>query len=253
MHLFEFCDQSWVPRSARECLYEIMEFCNSGCRKYNQWMADSAWEIARREGLDTIVELGAGRAPITTLLGEDESSAAVTLVPCDLVPDEQVFRDLAARYPDRVKPIYKPVDISNPELPFQRTLLILPGVLHHIPFASRGDVVAALSRPGRYVVVVESQRRTWFSILFTLTAIFPTLALPLAYLRRGGRLRRFLWCWLLPIVPPMFLWDGVVSCLRQWSVGQWHEEMDRLKDVVDNVEIRAGRHWLRAVWSGRSK
>ena len=33
-HLFEFCDQSWVPASVRECLFEYMSLCLEGFRSY---------------------------------------------------------------------------------------------------------------------------------------------------------------------------------------------------------------------------
>jgi hypothetical protein len=34
-------------------------------------------------------------------------------------------------------------------------------------------------------------------------------------------------CWLLPIAPVMFWWDGIVSCLRMWTDQQWQQRVQR--------------------------
>ena len=53
-YLFEFCDQSWVPRGARECLFEIMDACNSGLRSFNAEVARTVIRLARDNELGTI-------------------------------------------------------------------------------------------------------------------------------------------------------------------------------------------------------
>jgi hypothetical protein len=250
LYLFEFCDQHWVPAGARECLFEIMDVCNSGLRSFNNRVADAAIALAREAGFDTIVELGAGRAPVTTSLAERSESAGLRLVPCDLTPNEAVYQDLAGRYPDRVEPIYTPVDITEPQNAFNSSVLILAGMMHHIPFGIRFAVIKALSESHSRIAMFEPLKRTPMSIFLTTLAVFPSLWLPITFIRRPGRLRRFFWCWLLPIVPAMFVWDGVTSCLRQWTPREWQEVFARLGDNANHVEIQSGFHSLVITWSG---
>lgn len=105
-YLFEFCDQTWIPREARECLYEIMDACNSGLRSFNREVALTAIRIANEHHFTKIVELGAGRGPVTNELVKHGASQGMRLVTCDLVPNVEEYRKLEINHPDRVFPIY---------------------------------------------------------------------------------------------------------------------------------------------------
>ena len=250
-YLFEFCDQEWVPNSVRECLFECMDSCNSGLRSFNRKVANTVIEMARNVGLKKIIELGAGRAPITTCLAEDDRSEGLTLIPCDITPNQAVYRQLAAKYEDRVQPIFSSVDITDTHEQLDSAVLVLAGMMHHIPFELRPAVLEALSQSSSKIAMFEPLKRSLLSIFLATLAVFPALLLPVVRLHRPGRLRRFLWCWLLPVVPPMFACDGVVSCLRQWTEGEWQAEFDRLGDLARAVEIHSQSNSLQVIWSGK--
>lgn len=221
-HLFEFMDLPWLPAGLRDTLREVLECGNSRpFRRYYEWVADKVIDAARAGGLRRVVELGAGTAPVTRHLAADPRSAGLSLVMCDNNPDRAAYRDLEARFPGQVTPHYEPVDFSR--LPRQQpdTLLFLSATLHHVPSSARAEVVAALTRSSGHVLIFEPLRRSLLSVLFVLPSLVPALLLPLWYFNRGRRWRRFLWCWLLPVAPLMFWWDGVISCLRQWDAAEW--------------------------------
>ncbi len=249
---FEFCDQSWVPRGARECLFEIMDALNSGLRSFNGQVADTVFQLARDHHLGTVIELGAGRAPVTSELAKHDQSLGLKLVACDLVPNEDAYRNLAQRFPDRVFPIFTPVDITQHQPALQQAVLVLAGVMHHIPFELRPSVINALSRTDSVAAVFEPLRRTWLSMFMAALSFFPALLLPLTFFSRAGKMRRFFWCWIVPIVPFMFAWDGVSSCLRQWTPEEWQAAFDRLPNPP-KVEIRNGFNSLVMIWSGTTK
>ncbi|MEQ8785272.1 MAG: class I SAM-dependent methyltransferase [Pirellulaceae bacterium] len=248
-YLFEFCDQSWVPAGARECLFETMEACNSGTRSFNGRVAEKAFQLAEESGFDTIVELGAGRAPITTQLAQHPGSAEMVLVPCDLFPNTAAYRALEAEYPGRVRPIYDVVDITRPQPRLDDSVLVLCGMFHHVPLELRSDVLRALSESRARVAIFEPLRRTVASLLMTCLAYFPALALPLLLWKRPGFLRRALWCWLLPIVPYMFVWDGWISCLRQWTASEFREALEQLPDSARDIQIEEGANSLTVIWT----
>ncbi|HUG68893.1 MAG TPA: class I SAM-dependent methyltransferase [Pirellulaceae bacterium] len=251
-YLFEFCDQKWVPATARECLFEIMEACNSGLRSFNGEVADAVIEIATKEGLCTIIELGAGRAPVTTQLARDERADGLKLVPCDIAPNEVVYRQLASRYGGRVQPIYSSVDITQAHDLLDASVLVLAGMMHHVPFELRPKVLRALSESGSRMAMFEPLKRSFLSMFLASLSIVPAILLPITFFRRPGRLRRFFWCWVVPVVPPMFAWDGVTSCLRQWTASEWRQQFDRLGDSARDVQIQIGFNSLRILWSGRN-
>ena len=101
-HLFEFGDQTWLPRSLRATIFDILDACNSQYRNFYGWVADEVLNIVREEGVTTVVELGAGRAPVTRALVRDSRCQGLTLVPCDLVPDSEAYRELEQSHPGMV-------------------------------------------------------------------------------------------------------------------------------------------------------
>jgi hypothetical protein len=248
-YLFEFCDQTWIPSGARECLYEVMDACNSGIRSFNREVATVAIRIAKEQHLTKIVELGAGRAPVTNELVKQRETAGMQLVTCDLVPNVDEYKKLEAKYPDRVFPIYSSVDLTRTQESLDDGVLVLAGVMHHIPFELRLAVIGSLSATNSHVAIFEPLLRTWLSISMATLSFFPAILLPLTRLRRPGRLRRILWCWVVPIVPFMFVWDGVTSCLRQWTVKEWQVAFESL-ELSPNVLYVEGFNSLQFFWSG---
>ncbi len=248
-YLFEFCDQPWVPNGARECLYETMDACNSGLRSFNRQVAQTVTKMAHNHQLHTIVELGAGRAPITSELVKREDTVGIKIVACDLVPNLAAFRKLATDHPDRVFPIYTPVDLTQPQVALNDAVLVLAGVMHHIPFELRLKVIQTLFATNSQVTIFEPLLRTRLSIFLALLSFFPALLLPLTFFSRPGKMRRFLWCWIIPIAPYMFAWDGVVSCLRQWRMSEWQRVFATLPSQP-HVEFHQGFNSLRMSWCG---
>jgi hypothetical protein len=228
-HLFEFMDQAWLPRSLRATLRDILE-CGNGrpFRRYYDWVVGETLRFAAIHQLSTIVELGAGTAPITRRLAEDAGSVGKTLVVCDLNPDDVLYEELERKYPGRVAALRESVDFSMPRRWPEGTLLVLSATLHHIPSHQRPAVLAALLRSADAVLIFEPLRKTLTSAAFVLLALVPALLVPALHLHRPGRWRRIFWCWLLPVAPWMFLWDGLVSCWRQWTCAHW---MQAIRDV----------------------
>lgn len=247
MHLFEFNDLPVLPESIRATLRDLCELCNSGFRSFNHEVAKQVLDRAREQGSRTIVELGAGTAPITRILAADPAAKGMTLVPCDLLPDLDAYRELAAAHPDSVRPCEESVDYTRPKSWGPGSIAVLVGTFHHIDPRDRDRTLAALSKSADHVMVFEPLRNTPFSMLLSTTAVVPALLLPLAYLGKPGRLRRFLWCWLVPVVPFIFFWDGLVSCMRQWSPKTWLTRLG-LAAPTRQPTIDAGLHSLTASW-----
>ena len=247
-HLFEFGDQTWLPRSLRATLFDILDACNSQYRDFYGWVADAVLNIVREENITTVVELGAGRAPVTRALIRDARSDGLTLVPCDLVPDEEAYRDLARLHPGKVVPRYESIDFTIPRAWPPKTLVILTASLHHVPRLQRPAVVAALTANAARVAVFEPITFGLLSSLISLGSLLPALLLPITSWKRAGRLRHLLWCWLIPAAPLMFLGDAAIGCLRQWSRREWETEMKRVETNSRRAQITIGLHSQKIVW-----
>jgi hypothetical protein len=158
----------------------------------------------------------------------DPRSDGFSLVVCDSLPDRAAYEALEKRYPGKVHARYDSVDFSQPLRWEPKTLLVLSGTFHHIPPAVRSNILNAMVHSADHVLVFEPLRKTVLSTLFMFGSIVPALLLPLWFLGRSGTLRRFLWCWLLPVAPLLFWWDGFVTCMRLWSDREWEVAMEQL-------------------------
>jgi hypothetical protein len=228
-HLFEFMDFDWLPNTLRDTMREILECGNTKpFRPYYSWVADEALCFAQEGGLRTIVELGAGSAPITRHMAEDPRSDGLSLVVCDFLPDRTAYEGLEKRYPGKVRARLDPVDFSLPQHWDPKTLLVLSGTFHHIPPEARLSVLSSMVNSADHLLVFEPLRKTLVSTLFMFGSIVPALILPLWFCTRPGRLRRFIWCWLLPVAPLLFWWDGLVTCMRLWSDEEWKRAIRQL-------------------------
>jgi hypothetical protein len=225
-HLFEFMDQPWLPQSLALTLREILSCGNSQpFRPYYGWVADKAVRLVEQRGLSNVVELGAGAAPITRVLAGKPEMQGISLIVSDGRPDELAYQELASAYPKNVKPLLEPVDFSQPRDWPPATLLVLSGTFHHLSDVARTSVLRDLASSPSSVMIVEPLRKSTLSMAFVFLSIVPAILLPISYMHRPGRMRRFLWCWLMPVAPLMFWWDGLVSCLRMWTASEWRDRL----------------------------
>ncbi len=248
MHFFEFHDQPWTPAWLRATLLEVLELCNQRFRPYYQWVCLEVLNCARREGMRHIVELGAGNAPLTRRLAQDPARGNLHLIACDLYPDVEGYQALETQFPGQVTALTRAVDFSQPQVWDQGTLLVLSAAFHHIPPPARRQVLATLTASADRVMIFEPIQKNPLSLLLAGTSVFPALLLPFFHIGRSGWLRQIFGCWLVPLVPPMFLWDGIIGCLRQWSPDQWRRELARIVKPPRKPVILDGIHSLIAAW-----
>lgn len=236
-HLFEFMDVAGIPAGLRRTLREILECGNMRpFRTYYDWAAGKVEHEARQGNFRRIVELGAGTAPITRFLAKSSRDDAPTLIPCDMHPDIDAYRSLETAYPRLVAPIFTPVDFSQPCAWQSDTLLFLSATFHHVLPEARLSALEALLSSGRRIVICEPLQNRLSSFGYALLSILPAMLLPLLFINRPGRLRRSFWCWLAPVAPLMFCWDGLVSCLRQWDANEWQAAAMRLGITIQSFE-----------------
>ncbi len=224
-HLFEFMDLEWLPLGLRNTMREILECGNAKpFRRYYDFAVDEIVRHADAVAAENIVELGAGTAPLTRRLAQDKRCNA-NLYICDANPDRDAYRALEQAHGSKIQAIYTPVDFSKPRQWPAKTLLVLSATLHHLPWEVRRNALVAMSQSADAVLIIEPLRRTLSSLLFVIGSAVPAILLPLLFLGRKGTLRRIFWCWLLPAAPLAFLWDGWISCIRQWSDAEYEAEI----------------------------
>ena len=248
IHLFEFMDHPRTPRVIRQTLLDVLEYCNRDFRPYYREVAAEICEVVQERGIQHIVEAGAGSAPLTRQLAANNVCAETTLTPCDLYPEPDLYRSLAEGWPDRVQPVFEPLDLTEARSWSPNTAIVLCATLHHIPAKERSELLKTMRASAACVMIFEPIRRTPLSMFLVLFAVIPALLAPLNGLLRAGSLRRVLFCWLLPIVPLMFVWDGLISCLRQWSDLEWRSFAESIPPDMPRPQIVSRPHSQVVIW-----
>jgi len=111
-----------------------------------------------------------------------------------------------------------------PDLKGFRTLF---NAFHHFdPNAAREVLTDAVGRR-QGIGVFELVERSW--VWFVALLFFPLFAWAVTPFIRPFRLSRLLWTYLLPVVPLSFAIDGLLSCLRSYSLNE-------LRGLADGYE-----------------
>ena len=231
---FEFCDQPWLRGIWREAYLDCLNLILRAGGVYRRVCGPLArW--AQKAGHAQVLDLasGGGGSAATLMAEAGRTGARVPrLILSDLHPDIEAFDRLARSFPGKVTYIDRPVDASEPVGTGARLFSIF-GALHHLPPAAVQKLLRKVSSCGDGIFVQEVFDRNW---LGPLLCVFNLPLLMLApFLSGRFSLRKLLLCTVLPLVPLMVIFDGVVSVLRSYTPA---EITAMLPD-----EVRRDWHW----------
>lgn len=217
LQLFEVHELPWLPAVWRDLVTDFLSFF---FRTFNPYaaIAPVLAEVLDRASSRRIVDLcsGAG-APVLSLLPDLASlgsrPSSVTLT--DLFPNRTAFRAAVDAGGGVVAVVEEPVDATNvPEgLTGFRTVFTS---FHHFPPRQARQILDSASAAGEGIAIFEfTERNLW---LWTM----PVLLIPLLVgvctpWIRPFSWTRMLWTCLVPVVPLVSMWDGLVSNLRTYS------------------------------------
>ncbi|HUB20274.1 MAG TPA: class I SAM-dependent methyltransferase [Acidobacteriaceae bacterium] len=214
---FEIHDQPWFPAYFRDLVTEALEAIWNQNHTYRP-IAVRLREAVGRSGAERIVDLCSGSGgPWAGLYDDVAAGTRIALCLTDFYPNARLRRAAAGTSftlcPESVDARHVP-----PELRGFRTIF---SSFHHFdPDAARAILADAFEdREG--IAVFESARREGWTML-AVTAV-PFLGFRAALQARPFRWDRFFWNCLVPVVPVMLWIDGLLSCLRSYSLDDLRE------------------------------
>jgi hypothetical protein len=227
LHLFEFEDLPWVPRSIRDGGTDLLDLGFDRLGFYRP-LAGRLAKLLDDTGERDLVDLGSGGgggALSMHALLRSQGRGDLTLTLTDAYPNAAAAARVAALCDPAVTYRAQPVDaFAVPaDLPGVRTMY---GALHHFrPDGVRrilGSAVEARRPIALFDVAASPIIRRAPLALLPLLAVPNLLALSLAPLVAVPLLRPFRWSRLLftyviPAIPALFAWDGTVSALRAYA------------------------------------
>ena len=193
----------------------------------------------RETGSERVVDLcSGGGGPVPALRRALAAEGVdVQFVLTDRYPNGAAFRQAAAEAPGGISFVEEPVDARSvpPALTGFRTLF---NAFHHFHPEDGVAVLRDAARAGQPIGIFEIPERRP-AMLLPMLFLTPVIVLLVTPLIRPFTLSRFLWTYLLPLVPLTCWWDGIVSQLRAYTP----EELERLAKAVgiDGYRWRAGK------------
>jgi hypothetical protein len=162
------------------------------------------------------------------------------LVLSDLFPNRESFQDLKIRHPDLVDFISEPVDALQPPPRAPRVRSFFNCLHHFRPHQVKSILQDAVDHADG-VIVFEVTGRTWKNMFQTILVLPFAASFLTVFLLRPRRFRNLLWGLLVPVVPLTAVFDGVVSNLRTYTVGELAELVDAVETSEYAWEIDTAR------------
>jgi hypothetical protein len=233
VHLLEFMDMPWYPDALRRIQTDYLQFVTTRGAGHED-LVPLIIRALQQTGTDEIVDLcSGGTGPWLNLQQQlAETGHAVRVRLTDKYPHPNSARRWANIGDGGIEYLDQPVDATDvpPHLTGMRTMF--EGFHHFRPTEAKailhnavacraaiGIFEASLMAPLGPLILILSPLMTILGYIFTTPFIRPhTLA-------------RFFWTYLVPIVPLITSWDGVVSFLRVYSP-------DELGELVHGIEAK---------------
>ena len=234
IHAIELHEQDWCPALIRDAATDYLQFANvmgSPYRAIAGRLADALDRAGTREVLDLCSGGGGPWFDLQPALSESAGDEVKVRL-SDLHPNWAAFERAHSRSHGAIEFVDEPVSVlAVPhELPGFRTLF---AAFHHFRPDDARRILADAVASRRGVAVLEPLGRGVAPLLSILFA--PLVCLLVTPLIRPFRWSRLLFTYLLPIVPLVIVFDGVVSCLRTYTPGE-------LRDLVDGIDA-PGYRW----------
>lgn len=232
----EIHEQPWFPQSLRDEVTETLQFIFDTARFYGPITTTFAAAL-RAAGTQTVVDLCSGAGGPWIWLQKtiaEQGTTPIKVVLTDRYPNlaagcrAQKISDGAIEYrAESVDAQRIPVSLGG-----FRTIF---SSLHHF---SPDEIVAMLhdaiehEQGIGFFEVAKRRPRTIFHACF-----MPVAALCLVPFMRPLRFARLVWTYLLPVIPFVLLFDGVLSCLRAYLPGELRQMASRIGANKYNWEV----------------
>jgi hypothetical protein len=219
VRLFEIHEQPWVPQFLRDEFVDELQMILEVMNTY-----EPIAHILRKRledcGSKRVLDLCSGAGgPWPSLAREFEMQGAKPLEVflTDKYPSTRAVPASESPAANRIHFLKQPVDATQIPADLQgfRTLF---SSFHHLNAEEARGLLEDCARRRQGIGIFEAPARRALTVLSVF--FVPIAAWLFVPFRRPFRWSRLLWTYLIPVVPFVLFFDGLVSCLRAYSVGE---------------------------------
>ncbi|HEX2905369.1 MAG TPA: hypothetical protein VHO69_00805 [Phototrophicaceae bacterium] len=232
LHLFEFMDQSWYPALFRRMQTDYLQFVVTRGSGHEQLIPLIKKALHHTRTTEIVDLCSGGTGPWLKLQPQLAAAGCpVTVKLTDKYPDpESVHKQ--TRYPNtQIEYLAESVDAMQVPSQLRGMRMLFEG-FHHFKPEQAQAILQDAAEHKMAIGIFEAGLKPPLSIPLLLLMPFLTL---LGYwvITPGIRprsLARIFWTYLVPIVPLVTIWDGIVSFLRVYSP-------PALKVLADQIQV----------------
>jgi len=222
MQLIEIHDQAWFPRSLRDATTDTLQFILNLANLYKPIAPRlrRAFEDARTHRVLDLCSGGGGPWLRLYRAFEEGENSPVDICLTDKYPNIAAFEHARTASQNKIHFHADPVDATQipTELKGFRTFFTS---FHHFPPQEARAILQNAVDTQQGIGIFEAPRRHPLAIF--LVFLLPVVALALIPFVRPFQWSRLIWTYLIPIIPFVLLFDGVVSCIRTYSPKELRE------------------------------
>jgi hypothetical protein len=237
--LFEIHDQPWLLDSLRDAVTDTLQFLLNITDAYRPAIP-RLQNALTESGAKKILDLCSGGGGPWVKFWPIAERADMCVYLSDKYPNLRAFRQAASRSRN-IKFHETPVDalcVPPTNVGF-RTLFTC---FHHFRPQEARRIILDAANLHQHVAIFEVASRDLRTIL--LTFLTPLGSLIFAPFVRPFRWSLIFWTYVLPLVPFILLFDGLVSCLRSYSLRELTELIQGIDNPCSDWEIGIDRGGL---------
>jgi hypothetical protein len=217
LELFEIHDRPWFPDFLRREVLDALQMILERTDAYRP-IAGRLHQALNSSGAHEVLDLFSGAGgpwPSLVRILQSEGTPAIEVFLTDKFPNVSNGGCTEAGCANGIRFLSDPIDAAAiPErLQGFRTIF---SSFHHFNREQAGRFLRDSAERGEGVGVFEVASRHTFTLLSIL--MIPLANWLFAPFRRPFRWSRMLWTYVVPIVPAVLLIDGLISCLRAYSL-----------------------------------
>lgn len=233
IHLFEFEDLKWFPSFLRNYMTDYLQYISNTFDLYKP-VVPIIEEGLKHSNTNTIIDLASGGGGGILKLNEHllKKNPNIKIVLTDYFPNIEAFKLINASA-NNIEYITTSIDALNvpKSLNGLRTQFLS---LHHFRPENAKQILQSAVDNNSAIAVFEAQERNLKSIIFMLFA--PLNVLIFTPFIKPFKIGRLIFTYLIPILPLLVCWDGIVSVLRTYSIKE-------LNMLVNNLEKEENFTW----------
>ena len=235
LHLFEFEDQAWFPNVIRDGITGFLSVIDEKWQLYKPIVPRLGlvlWELSCDKVVDFCSGSGGPWKYLTCrLLNSERRPHKVVLT--DKFPSADIL-ELNRSQTAYLEFVPYPVDATKvpKELTGFRTFF---SSFHHFRWKDAIGILQDAVNHGEGIALFEMTRSHWLAIMYVviLDPVFVLLYIPFM---KPFRWLRLVLTYLVPLIPLMLIFDGIVSCLRTYSP-------EELQVMVKNIRGSSDYNW----------